>query len=89
MAIRQKGSVTAGFVPAPGDLQERELFLQLADRRAYSKDAVGNVVPLNTTFTHASAAPTAPQDGDRWLHADSGTEYTWLAAGSVWVELGQ
>lgn len=40
-------------------------------------------------FTRASSAPSSPAVGDRWLHATTGVEYTWVDDGtsSQWVEL--
>jgi hypothetical protein len=80
-----KKSSTAGAVPLTTDLEIGEVALNLADRKLYSKNNSGNVVPIGAAYV-GTTAPTAPAEGDLWydstndlLKAYNGT--AWSAAG--------
>jgi hypothetical protein len=68
--IKTKRSNSAGSQPAPTDLEEGELAVNLADRKLYTKDTHNMVIPLGANGVQVykqAAAPTIASDGDFWI----------------------
>jgi hypothetical protein len=68
--VKIKRNSTAGSQPAPADLEEGELAVNLADRKLYTKDTNKVVIPLGANGVQVykqAAAPTIASDGDFWI----------------------
>jgi len=83
--ILLKKSSTAGAVPLTTDLEIGEVALNLADRKLYSKNNSGNVVPIGAAYV-ATTAPTAPAEGDLWY--DSTNYILKSFNGTAWSIVG-
>jgi hypothetical protein len=67
--VKIKRTSTAGRQPAPAELEEGELAVNLADRKLYTKDTNKAVITLGVGVQvyKQAAAPTIASDGDFWI----------------------
>lgn len=79
-----KKSNTAGAVPLTTDLEIGEVAVNLADRKLYSKNNSGVVVPLGAAYV-GGTAPTGPAEGDLWY--DSTNDLLKAYNGTAWQNI--
>lgn len=88
--IKIKNSNVAGKVPGDADLAVAELGLNIADKKLYSKDGVGNVFQIGAAGEVPSGdtgnRPGSPSDGS--LYFDTTLDLLLYWNGSEWVEVG-
>jgi hypothetical protein len=80
-----KKSSTTGAIPLTTDLEIGEVALNLADRKLYTKNNSGIVVPIGSAYV-STTAPTAPAEGDLWY--DSTNDVLKAYNGTSWASAG-
>ena len=83
--VQTKRSNTAASAPAPTDILEGQLAVNLADRQLYSKNASGVIIPIGARVSVGATAPTSPSTGDLW-YEDTVDGRTFIWDGAQWVD---
>ena len=84
--VQTKRSNTAASAPAPADILEGQLAVNLADRQLYSKNAAGVIIPIGARVSVGATAPATPSTGDLWHDSTAGVRRMFVWDGAAWID---
>ena len=79
MAIKFKGSNIPGIVPAPAEIEERELAINIADKKLFTKDSNDAIIEIGAnninTGLETPGQSSNIHDGHRYINITDATDY--------------